>query len=397
MATNALTTHHVGGRAGTRTFPILKYFEKDIVSVLYEADDSAISGIKKATHRLPSKTVILPDCLSGHAGKRNFYIYNNRYFSSLYPLKAEQTQTYSFDSQFGWDTDPKALSLVETLTLDTVTLDEVIKREKSKNIPSPDFLSLDTQGSELEILKGGKIAIQNTVVAIATEVSFTQIYERQPLFGEITNYLNEIGFDLASLETFNTESSSHRTPVGMRGKGFAQSGEALFLRKLSYYDTIEEKITSQLKQAFIAFCFEFYDQTFDILNNLSFKTIEEIVSRDTNKVNYLLFLIELKKMSDNYPKLFPVKYSDILTNEQGRTRFTSKQVNINYQNIAKNYYDEFGEKYFHEVLKTLDTPKYFGADEVAHTFDLIQQANDLRRRRLEQIRAIKRWLTLDSI
>ena len=267
MTTTVLTTHHVGGRAGTRTFPSLKYFEKDIISVLYEADESAISGIKKNTHHLPSKTIILPDCLSGHAWKRDFYIYNNRYFSSLYPLKAEQTRTYSFDRQFGWDTDPKALSLAETLTLDTVTLDEVIKREKSKNTPSPDFLSLDTQGSELEILKGAKIAIQNTVVAIATEVSFTQIYERQPLFGEITEYLNEIGFDLASLEIFNTESNSHRAPVGLRGKGFTQSGEALFLRKLSFYDAIEEKITSQLKQAFIAFCFDFYDQTFDILNN----------------------------------------------------------------------------------------------------------------------------------
>mgnify|MGYP001166860007 FL=1 len=396
MTTTVLTTHHVGGRAGTRTFPSLKYFEKDIISVLYEADESAISGIKKSTHHLPSRTVILPDCLSGHAGKRDFYIYSNRYFSSLYPLKAEQTRTYSFDRQFGWDTDPKALSLAETLTLDTVTLDEVIKREKSKNIPSPDFLSLDTQGSELEILKGGKIAIQNTVVAIATEVSFTQIYERQPLFGEITEYLNEIGFDLASLEIFNTESNSHRAPVGLRGKGFTQSGEALFLRKLSFYDTIEEKITSQLKQAFIAFCFDFYDQTFDILNNLSFEVIDEIVSRDTNKVNYLLFLIELKKMSANYPKLFPVKYSDILTYEQGRTRFTSKEVDIDFQNIATNHYDEFGEQYFHEALKILDTSEYFGVEEVAYTFDLIQQANDLRRRRLEQIEAIKKWLTLES-
>ena len=396
MTTTVLTTHHVGGRAGTRTFPSLKYFEKDIISVLYEADESAISGIKKNTHHLPSKTIILPDCLSGHAGKRDFYIYSNRYFSSLYPLKAEQTRTYSFDRQFGWDTDPKALSLAETLTLDTVTLDEVIKREKSKNIPSPDFLSLDTQGSELEILKGGKNAIQNTIVAIAIEVSFTQIYERQPLFGEITEYLNEIGFDLASLEIFNTESNSHRAPVGLRGKGFTQSGEALFLRKLSFYDAIEEKITSQLKQAFIAFCFDFYDQTFDILNNLSFEVIEEIVARDTNKVNYLLFLIELKKMSANYPKLFPVKYSDILTYEQGRTRFTSKEVDIDFQNIATNHYDEFGEQYFHEALKILDTSEYFGVEEVAYTFDLIQQANDLRRRRLEQIEAIKKWLTLES-
>ena len=396
MVTTLLTTHHVGGRAGTRTFPSMKYFEKDLVNVLYEADESSISGIKKETHYLPSKTIILPDCLSGSAGKRKFYIYNNRYFSSLYPLKPEQTGAYSFDSQFGWDTDPKALSIVETLTLDTVTLDEVVKREKSENIPSPDFLSLDTQGSELEILKGGEFAIRNTVVAIATEVSFTQIYQGQPLFGEITDYLNEIGFHLASLEIFNTESSSHRSPVGLRGKGFIQSGEALFLRKLSNYDTINEKITSQLKQAFISFCFGFYDETFSILNDLSFEAIEEIVSSDPDKVNYLLFLTELKKMSASYPEMFPVKYSDILTDEQGKTRFTSKEVNINFQNIAKNHYHELGEQYFLEALNLLDTSDYFGGEEVANAFDLIKQANDLRRRRLEQIRAIKKWLLLGS-
>ena len=127
-----------------------------------------------------------------------------------------------------------------------------------------------------------------------------------------------------------------------------------------------------------------------------FEAIEEIVSSDPDKVNYLLFLTELKKMSASYPEMFPVKYSDILTDEQGKTRFTSKEVNINFQNIAKNHYDEFGEQYFLEALNLLDTSDYFGVEEVANAFDLIKQANDLRRRRLEQIGAIKKWLLLGS-
>ena len=131
------------------------------------------------------------------------------------------------------------------------------------------------------------------------------------------------------------------------------------------------------------------------MNDLSFEAIEEIVSSDPDKVNYLLFLINLKKMSASYPEIFPVKYSDILTYEQGKTRFTSKDENLNFQNIAKNYYEEFGEQYFLEALNILDTPDYFGVEEVAHAFDLIQSANDLRRRRLEQIGAIKKWLLLE--
>ena len=37
-----LVSHHIGGRAGTRTFPILDTFEHDINNVLYEADQSAL-------------------------------------------------------------------------------------------------------------------------------------------------------------------------------------------------------------------------------------------------------------------------------------------------------------------------------------------------------------------
>ena len=64
----ALSVHHIGGRAGTRCFPILPFFERDIVSVLYEADTSSLAGIRAATKDLPSKTIILGDCLSGEAG-----------------------------------------------------------------------------------------------------------------------------------------------------------------------------------------------------------------------------------------------------------------------------------------------------------------------------------------
>ena len=106
LAKLALSVHHIGGRAGTRCFPIMPYFERDIVSVLYEADKSSLSGIREATAGLPSKTIILGDCLSGEAGPRPFYIYSNRYLSSLYPLLPEHTSTYSFDAQFGWDDDP---------------------------------------------------------------------------------------------------------------------------------------------------------------------------------------------------------------------------------------------------------------------------------------------------
>ena len=248
----ALSVHHIGGRAGTRCFPILPFFERDIVSVLYEADTSSLAGIRAATKDLPSKTIILGDCLSGEAGPRPFHIYSNRYLSSLYPLLSKHTDQYSFDTQFGWDDDPVSKSLVETRVFETVTLDQIIEREAGR-APAPNFLSLDTQGSELEILKGAGATSESNVVAIMSEVEFVPVYQDQPLIGDVVAYLGEKGFELASLEIFPTSGASTRTPIGLRGKGFPQAGEALFLRRPETLTDHPDRTSLLLKLAFISF------------------------------------------------------------------------------------------------------------------------------------------------
>lgn len=58
-----------------------------------------------------------------------------------------------------------------------------------------DFVKLDTQGAELEILRGGAKTL-DTVRALEVEVEFNPIYESQPLFGNIDQYLRDRGFVL---------------------------------------------------------------------------------------------------------------------------------------------------------------------------------------------------------
>ena len=394
MADTLLTSHHVGGRAGTRNFPILEYFEKDVTSVFYEADKSAISQIKKVTSELPSKTIVLSDCLSGKSGKREFYIRSDRYGSSLYPTLTTNDNQYSFNSQFGWDSDPDAKAVAEILILDTITLDEVLLREGGK-VPSPDFLSLDTEGSELEILKGGQRTINRSVVAIMTEVSFVRKYEKQPLFGEVTEYLRTIGFDLASLEVFKSQSLSDRTPIGLRGAGFPRQGEALFLRRETDLETLSDRTLSRLKKAFICFYYGFYDETFKTLSTVSNDELTVVVETDRNSVNYLKFLSGLKTLSERYAPVFPVKYSDILNKELGRKRFVMEEyVQLDFKRIAQKYFAGSDDSSVRTVIKTLEAEEYLGAEYLAHVFGFVDQANDLRNRRLEQIESVKRWLKI---
>lgn len=85
----------------------------------------------------------------------------------------------------------------------------------STGLEEIDHLKVDTQGSELEILKGAK-SILKTVRSIEVEVEFNPIYEGQPVFSDIDRYLRSEGFVLWKLT--NTVHYSRRKisthPIG---------------------------------------------------------------------------------------------------------------------------------------------------------------------------------------
>lgn len=57
----------------------------------------------------------------------------------------------------------------------------------------PDFIKIDTQGYELEILKGGNNTL-NKAEFILLEVSFLDIYKNCPLANDVLDFMNNKGF-----------------------------------------------------------------------------------------------------------------------------------------------------------------------------------------------------------
>ena len=56
-----------------------------------------------------------------------------------------------------------------------------------------DLIKIDTQGSELDIIEGG-IELCSKAKGILLEVSLTQYNENSPLYNEVIDYMNNIGF-----------------------------------------------------------------------------------------------------------------------------------------------------------------------------------------------------------
>ncbi len=75
----------------------------------------------------------------------------------------------------------------EQIPVTTKRLDDIAE------VAQMDFLKMDVQGAEREVLAHGRTKLRDTVV-IQTEVSFVPLYRDQPSFGEIDLMLRELGF-----------------------------------------------------------------------------------------------------------------------------------------------------------------------------------------------------------
>ena len=67
------------------------------------------------------------------------------------------------------------------------------KLDDVAEIAQVDFLKMDVQGGEREVLAHGRAKLKDAVV-VQTEVSFVPLYKNQPPFGEIDLAMRELGF-----------------------------------------------------------------------------------------------------------------------------------------------------------------------------------------------------------
>ena len=100
--------------------------------------------------------------------------------------------------------DAKELSdvqLVSQIQVQCERLDSIITVD---DVEMSTMLKIDVQGNELNVLKGAT-AIIRYIKYIYIEVSFMELYENQPLFGDIDNFLREFGFSLRGVGNCYTD------------------------------------------------------------------------------------------------------------------------------------------------------------------------------------------------
>jgi hypothetical protein len=81
----------------------------------------------------------------------------------------------------------------------TISIFDLVDREGVK----PKFMTIDVEGAELDVLRGGEAVLVSMVLRLRCEVALSDIYSEAPEFDQIVAYLRGIGFRLARVETCN--------------------------------------------------------------------------------------------------------------------------------------------------------------------------------------------------
>lgn len=164
-----------------------------------------------------------PAALHRDKGRRTFYV-------TAFPSSSGFTKPDAgFYSRFP---DERNMAVEETTELDTTSLDAFAEEH---GIGSVDFLKIDVEGSDLDVLQGSAHLLDRSVLGVAVEVEWDRVRDGQAPFADVDSYLRSLGFTLfnlvpARLARKVLSPKMFSTRFGNTPSGQVVWGNALYLR-----------------------------------------------------------------------------------------------------------------------------------------------------------------------
>ena len=182
-----------GGFNSDKFFPekYNKYFESILVDPLKDS-------LKNAQNKH-----VINKGLWSSKGIRKLYVLNKRpQSSSMYEPDKKSLTIYGFKE--------KDFHLFDVEKTEMVECDTLSSSLKELDINTLDYLKIDTQGAELEILKGLE---SYRPLIIKCEVQIFPMYKREPSWTEVTDLLYKLGYMVSDWKKIGSHAT--RTPVEM--------------------------------------------------------------------------------------------------------------------------------------------------------------------------------------
>jgi FkbM family methyltransferase len=201
---------------------------------------------------------VVKDALASQEGEHVLYVTRQNGLSSLLKPNRHVVENYSYQSRSGASLRPD-WDIVSEQKVHAITLDHAAQKYNMKNLA---LIKLDTQGSELDILKSGAETLKNCG-AVYVELEFKKFYEGQPLFSDVDIFLREKEFEIADIFITRLRRS---TLAGSYARKEPVWSHAL------YFKISHNSVETVLRTFAIALAFHHFDFALSLLRNPLIRT-----------------------------------------------------------------------------------------------------------------------------
>lgn len=208
---------------------------------------------------------VIPEALGFPARRAELQITRYEGLSSLFQPNPEEISKFFPSSGAVFRKESKeAWEVVRSTSVPVVTLDEAARKYGFRECA---FLKLDTQGTELEILRSGEGEVLPGVASIYLEAEEVPFYKNQPLFADLYSFLGSRGFRMLDLKrTFRRRAE--------KKAGWSKPEliyvHALFFREYSRERGAPEPLILH-RAAALALAFKFFDYAIWLCERPSFR------------------------------------------------------------------------------------------------------------------------------
>ena len=192
-----MTALDVGAQGGFNQNIFPKKYNDFFSPILVEPIKDEAEKLKKQNYKVISKGLWSNNCI------KKLYIMKKRLgSSSMYSPNKDTFLLYNLKKK-----NYPLFEVTNEIDIDCTTINESLNNLNLKRL---DFLKIDTQGAEIEILKGlGKYF----PLLLKVEVQIVPMYERVPDWSELINYLYKLNYMTCEWTEIGTHAT--RSPVEM--------------------------------------------------------------------------------------------------------------------------------------------------------------------------------------
>ncbi|WP_333877149.1 FkbM family methyltransferase [Flavobacterium sp.] len=225
----------------------------------FEPNPIELDRLRNKNQQHPFQSLQLESsCLSDSNGEVDFYITKHASMSSLLPSDAQNYRKHfgTYQQFVQWQDN---IALDKIVRVPSITLDDYLK-DFTANV---DYLKIDTQGSELQVLKGAEKWLNDKRInVLKIEVSTVAVYQNQVLFSDIDVFLRSKGYVLVDFMTYR---DNYRPVFGKpehKQHHYAPCGDAIYILDTQYLTE-----SNTIKSAVLLFWLGYYSLGFHLLQN----------------------------------------------------------------------------------------------------------------------------------